>query len=322
MRAIVQDRYGTAEQWSLRDVPVPQPGRGQVMVRVRAAAIDRGTWHLMAGEPLVVRLALGLRGPRQPVPGLDLAGVVESVGEGVTALAPGDEVYGTGSGSFAEYAVAPEAKLARKPAELTFEQAAAIPVSGETALQALEDVGRLRAGQRVLVTGASGGVGSYAVQLAKALGGHVTGVCSTNKAAAVRALGADLVIDYTKAEISDAEDKYDLIVDIAGSRPVRLLRSVLADDGTLVIVGGENGGRLLGGLQRQIGAKALSPFVSQRLTFFVAKEETKSLDRLSELVAAGAFRPLVDRVFPLSEAAKAMDYFASGHTTGKVVVTI
>lgn len=322
MKAIVQARYGTAEQWTLSDLPVPKPGRGQVRVKVRAAAVDRGTWHLMVGEPLVVRLGFGLRGPKQPVPGLDLAGVVESVGEEVTRLALGDEVFGTGTGSFAEYAVAPDSQLASKPAGLSFEEAAAIPVSGQTALQALRDVGHVQAGQCVLVIGASGGVGSYAVQLAKSLGAEVTGVCSTTKVDAVRRLGADHVVDYTKAEIDADGRSYDLVLDIAGNRPIRLLRKVLAADGTLVIVGGEQGGRLFGGLHRQFGAKLLSPFVGQTLTFFVSKEQTATLEQLSELLSRDGFRPPVDRVFPLADAAKAMDYFACGHVLGKVVLSV
>ncbi|MGZ4470533.1 MAG: NAD(P)-dependent alcohol dehydrogenase [Nocardioidaceae bacterium] len=322
MKAFVQDRYGGPDTLELREVPAPAPGRGEVLVRVRAVGIDRGTWHLMHGLPLLVRLGLGFRGPRQPTPGRALAGVVEAVGEGVTRFAVGDEVFGTASGSLAELVVASEGRLARKPGSLTFAEAAAVPISAQTALQGLRNIGRVEAGQAVLVIGASGGVGSYAVQLAKAFGAEVTAVCSTGKADLVRSLGADHVIDYTRSDIAEGGRRYDLVLDIAGSRHVAELRRVLTDRGTLVIVGGEGGGRVFGGLERQLGAAVLSPFVRHRLTMFVASENGADLETLTALVDRGAVRPAVDQVFSFESAADAIRRFESGQARGKVVVTV
>lgn len=322
MKAVVQERYGNVETWRLRELPVPAPERGEVLVRVRAAGVDRGTWHLMTGRPLLMRLALGMRGPRVPTPGRDLAGVVEAVGEGVTRFAVGDEVLGTTSlGSFAELARVREDRLVPKPPALSFEEAAALPVSGLTALHGLRDAGRLQPGQSVLVIGASGGVGSYAVQLAKALGAEVTGVCGPTKLDLVRALGADHVVDYTKDDL-DGTRRYDLVLDIAGNRPVSRLRRLLTPRGTLVIVGGEGGGPVLGGLERQLGAVALSPFVRHRLAMFVSKENATDLATLADFVEQGSLRPAVDRTFPLESADKAMAHLESGHARGKVVVTV
>ncbi|MGZ4533989.1 MAG: NAD(P)-dependent alcohol dehydrogenase, partial [Nocardioidaceae bacterium] len=314
--------YGGPDTLELREVPAPAPGRGEVLVRVRAVGIDRGTWHLMHGLPLLVRLGLGFRGPRQPTPGRALAGVVEAVGEGVTRFAVGDEVFGTASGSLAELVVASEGRLARKPGSLTFAEAAAVPISAQTALQGLRNIGRVEAGQAVLVIGASGGVGSYAVQLAKAFGAEVTAVCSTGKADLVRSLGADHVIDYTRSDIAEGGRRYDLVLDIAGSRHVAELRRVLTDRGTLVIVGGEGGGRVFGGLERQLGAAVLSPFVRHRLTMFVASENGADLETLTALVDRGAVRPAVDQVFSFESAADAIRRFESGQARGKVVVTV
>ena len=322
MKAFIQDRYGGADTLELREKPAPAPGRGEVLVGVRAVGIDRGTWHLMHGLPLLMRLGTGFRGPRQPTPGRALAGVVESVGEGGTRFAVGDEVFGTGSGSLAELVVASEGRLAGKPGSLTFAEAAAVPISAQTALQGLRNIGRVEAGQAVLVIGASGGVGSYAVQLAKAFGAEVTGVCSTGKADLVRALGADHVIDYTRSDIAEGGRRYDLVLDIAGNRPVAELRRVLTDRGALVIVGGEGGGRVLGGLERQLGAVALSPFVRHRLTMFVASENGADLETLTALVDRGAVRPAVDREFPFESAPDAVRHFESGQARGKVVVTL
>ncbi|MGZ4484041.1 MAG: NAD(P)-dependent alcohol dehydrogenase [Nocardioidaceae bacterium] len=322
MKAFVQDRYGGPDTLELREVPAPAPGRGEVLVRVRAVGIDRGTWHLMHGLPLLVRLGLGFRGPRQPTPGRALAGVVEAVGEGVTRFAVGDEVFGTGSGSLAALVVSSEGRLARKPGSLTFAEAAAVPISAQTALQGLRNIGRVEAGQAVLVIGASGGVGSYAVQLAKAFGAEVTAVCSTGKADLVRSLGADHVIDYTRSDIAEGGRRYDLVLDIAGSRHVAELRRVLTDRGTLVIVGGEGGGRVFGGLERQLGAAVLSPFVRHRLTMFVASENGADLETLTALVDRGAVRPAVDQVFSFESAADAIRRFESGQARGKVVVTV
>ena len=323
MKAIVQDVYGTADVLELRDVATPEVGDDDVLVRVRAAGVDRGVWHLMTGLPYLVRIAgVGLRRPKTKVRGSDVAGTVEAVGARVTRFRPGDEVMGTCDGSFAEYAAAPEVKLAPKPASLTFEQAAAVPVSGSTALQAVRDQGRIEDGDTVLILGASGGVGTFAVQLAKAFGGEVTGVCSMAKVDLVRSLGADRVVDYTRDDPIDRRRRYDLILDIGGNRPVARLRHALTDRGTLVIVGGEGGGRWFGGLQRQARALVTSPFVRQRLRTFVARQHHEQLLVLTELVNAGRLTPVVDRTYALSEAPEAIRYLESGHARGKVVVSV
>ena len=321
MRAIHHHQYGGTEQLTLTEVPNPTPGPHDVVVRVRAAGVDRGTWHLMAGHPYAVRLAFGLRRPRQPVPGRDVAGVVAEVGSQVTTMAVGDEVIGTADGSFAEVAVVPETRAARKPSTLSFEEAATLPVSGLTALQAVRDAGRIGAGDRVLVIGASGGVGSYAVQIATAYGAEVTGVASGGKADLVRVLGATRVIDYTREDLDDGT-RYDVVLDIAGLRPVRQLRRILTETGTLVIVGGEGGDRWLGGTHRQLAALALSPFVSQRLTALLSKENAGDLDALGQLVDQGSVRPALERTYALHEAAKAIDHVASGHARGKVAISL
>jgi NADPH:quinone reductase-like Zn-dependent oxidoreductase len=321
MRAIVQDAYGTTDVLGLRQLERPDPGGDEVLVRVRAAGVGPDVWHLMAGEPYMVRLAVGLRRPRRPVPGWDGAGVVEAVGAKVTRFAPGDEVVGSCAGSFAEYARAKADKLAPKPASLSFEQAAALPVSGVTALQALRGKARVRAGERVLVIGASGGVGTFAVQIAVADGAEVVGVCGPAAGELVRSLGAGDVIDYTHEEIGDRPGRYDVIVDCAGNRPVSLLRRVLAQRGRLVIVGGEGGGRWTG-LSRQLRAGALSPFVRQRLGTLIAVTRHADLLALNELVEQGKVAPVIDRTFPLDDAAAAVDHLRQGHPRGKVVLAI
>jgi NADPH:quinone reductase-like Zn-dependent oxidoreductase len=325
MRAIVQQRYGGVDQLELRDdVPTPAPGKGEVLVRVRAAAIDRGTEHLMTGEPLLVRVALGFRGPRQQTPGYGLAGVVEQVGPEVADFARGDEVVGVGRGSLAEFAVAETGRITRKPEGLSFEQAASLTVSGATALQGLRDIGRVRAGQHVLVVGASGGVGSHAVQIAKAMGARVTGVAGPTNLDFVRGLGADHVVDYLAGPLSETTRDlapFDVVLDINGNRRISDLRRLLTPSGMLVIVGGEGGGRVLRGLERQLGAILLSPFVSHRLAMVVARDTSADLRALLDLVEAGTLRPVVDRVFPLADTAKAMSHLADGHVRGKVVVT-
>jgi NADPH:quinone reductase-like Zn-dependent oxidoreductase len=321
MRGILQDAYGSADVFRLARIRIPEAADKQVLVRVHAAGLDRGTWHLMAGQPYVLRLALGLRKPKNPVPGLDLAGTVVAVGSAVTRFSPGEEVFGTGHGSFAEYTVAPEDQLALKPANLSFEQAAVVPVSGLTALQALTDVGRVETGQQVLIIGASGGVGSYALQLAKALGAEVTGVSSTTKLDLVRSLGADHVIDYTREDFADGEHRYDLILDIAGNPTLSRLRRALTPTGTAVIVGGEQGGRLTG-LGRQFRAVALSVFIRQRLTFFVSKERASDLERLTEFIEAGQLTPSIDQIFSLDQVPEAMRRFAAGQARGKIAITV
>ncbi|WP_329109526.1 NAD(P)-dependent alcohol dehydrogenase [Micromonospora sp. NBC_01699] len=323
MRAIVQDRYGSAEVLALREIDVPGVGDGEVLVRVRAAGVDPGVWHLMTGLPYLVRPMFGLRRPRNRVPGMDLAGVVEAVGPCVTRFAPGDEVYGTGRGTYAEYTVAPEGRLAVKPANLTFEQAAAVPISGQTALAAVRGAGNVRAGQRVLVIGAGGGVGTYAVQLARAAGAHVTGVCSTSKIELVRSIGAADVVDYTREDITDRGHRYDVIVDTAGNRTLSHLRRAMTEKGTLLLVGGEaSGGRLLQGFDRQLRALLLSPFVGQRLVPLVSVESTANLDTLRQFIEAGEVVPVVGRSYPLAELPDAVRDIGSGHALGKIVVVI
>jgi NADPH:quinone reductase-like Zn-dependent oxidoreductase len=323
MRAIVQDTYGDAGALRLDQVERPEVADDEVLVRVHAAGLDRGTWHLMTGKPYLMRIAgLGLRGPKDRVPGRDLAGTVEAVGSQVSRFSVGDEVYGIGRGSFAEYAVVLESKLARKPANLTFEQAAVVPISGGTALQALTDQGRVQAGQKVLVLGASGGVGTYAVQLAKAYGAEVTGVASAAKLDLVRSLGADAVLDYAADDFADGSRRYDLVLDIGGNPGLLRLRRALAPKGTAVLVGGEDGGNLTGGMNRSLRALLLSPFVGQRLIWFLAKERAGDLDRLTDLIEAGQVTPSIDRAFPLDQVPDAMRRMADGQVRGKVAITI
>ena len=321
MRAVVQDRYGSSEVLRPARVGRPVIADDEVLVHVSAAGLDRGTEHLLTGKPYVARLVVGLRRPKNPIPGRDAAGTVAAVGSSVTRFAVGDEVYGVAPGSFAEYAVAREDKLARKPANLSFAQAAAIPVSAGTALQALVDAGRVQAGQSVLIVGASGGVGSYAVQLAKAFGAEVTGVSSTAKVDLVTSLGADHVIDYTREDFADGTRPYDLILDIGGNTSVRRLRRALRPRGTLVFVGGENNGNLTG-LGRQLRGVLISPFVRQRLVLLVAKERAADFERLTSLVEDGKVIPSVDRTYPLDEAPDAMRLLEKGQVRGKVVITV
>ena len=321
MQAIVRDRYGSPDVLSLEDVELPPIGDEEVLVRVRAAGLDRGAWHIMAGLPYLIRLAgYGLRRPKTAGLGTELSGIVDAVGDKVAALQPGDAVFGACNASFAEYAAARPDQLARMPANLTYEQAAAVPVSAVTALQALRDRGRLQPGQRVLIIGASGGVGTFAVQIAKALGAHVTGVASTQKVDMVRSLGADHVIDYTQADITDGEERYNLILDIGGNRAVSALRRVLTADGTLVLVGGEDGGRWTGGIHRQLGAMIVSLFVRQRLVTFIAKPNTDDLDTLRGLIEAGSLTPALDKVIALEQVPDAIHDLADGRVRGKVVI--
>jgi NADPH:quinone reductase-like Zn-dependent oxidoreductase len=322
MRAIVQDTYGFADVLRIERIATPKVGENEVLIRVHAAGLDRGTWHLMTGRPYLQRLVLGFRAPRNPVPGRDVAGTVAAVGPAVTKFSAGDEVYGIGPGSFAEYTVAREDRVARKPVNTTFEQAAVVPVSAMTALRALCDVGHVAAGQKVLVIGASGGVGSYAVQLAKAFDAEVTGVASTGKLDLVRSLGADHVIDYTRDDFAAGTDRYDLILDIAGNPTLSRLRSALTPTGTAVIVGGEEGGNLTGGMNRQLRALALSPFVGQRLTMLTPKEHASVLERLTTLVEAGQVTPSIDRTYPLDQVPEAMRQLEAGTVRGKIAIVI
>jgi NADPH:quinone reductase-like Zn-dependent oxidoreductase len=323
VKAVVQDRYGSADVLALADVEIPAAGDGEVLVRVCAAGVDPGVWHVMTGLPYAVRLGFGLRRPRNRVPGLDLAGVVAAVGPGVTGFAPGDEVFGTGTGSFAEFAVAPAAKLALKPAGLGFEQAAAVPISGQTALAAVRRAGRVRPGQRVLVIGAGGGVGSFAVQIAKADGAHVTGVCSTGKLDLVRSIGADDVVDYTREGIADRGQRYDVVIDTAGNRSLSQLRRALTPQGTLVLVGGEaSTGKLLQGFDRQLRALLLSPFIGARLAPLVSGQSAESLAELAGLIEGGHVTPVIDRTYGLAGAPDAIRHIEDGHARGKVVLIV
>jgi NADPH:quinone reductase-like Zn-dependent oxidoreductase len=323
MKAIVQDRYGSADTLAFRDVGKPVARDGEVLVQVYAAGVDPGVWHLMTGRPYLVRaMGFGFRAPKFPVRGSDLAGIVEAVGKNVTQFQPGDQVYGTCDGSFAEYASAKTERIALKPENLSFDQAAAVPVSGVTALLGLRDAGKVQPGQTVLVIGAAGGVGSHAVQLAKAFGAVVTGVCSTSKAELVRKLGADELIDYTRDDFTDGRRRFDLILDTAGRRPLSQLRRALTVRGVLVLVGGEGGGRWLGGFQRQIFAPLRSVGTKQRLVGLVSKERQQHLMTLKELIEAGKVTPVIDRTYPLSEAADAVRYLEEGHARGKVVLTV
>ena len=323
MRAIVQHRYGTAPEDVLRLEQTAGPGitANDVLVKVRAAGVDRGTWHLMAGQPYLMRiLGFGFRRPKNPVPGLDVAGTVVAVGPRVTTFKPGDEVFGIARGSFAEYAAAPEDKLARKPAGLSFEQAAVIAVSGLAALQGLRDAGRIQAGQQVLIIGASGGVGTYAVQLAKAFGATVTGVASTAKVDLVRSIGADQVIDYTREDWADGRHHYDLILDIGGNSQLSRLRRALTVKGTLVIAGGE--GATWTGVGRQLRALVLSPMVRQRLTTYVSRHRQADLETLRLLIEAGRVTPVTDLTYRLAEVPQAIRRLHAGYARGKIAITI
>ena len=323
MKAIVRDEYGSADVLELRDFEKPGITDDEVLVRVHAAGVGRDVWHVMAGLPYPIRLAgFGFRAPKNPVIGSDVAGVVEAVGKDVTRFKAGDEVFGIGKGSYAEYVCALEDKLAPKPANLTFQQAAVLAISGSTALQALRDHGKVHPGQEVLIIGASGGVGTFAVQIAKTYGARVTGVCSTTKVEMVRSIGADRVIDYTREDFAKGERRYDLILDIGGNSSLARLRRALTPQGTLVIAGGEGGGRWLGGTDRQIRALVLSPFVGQKLGTFVAKENHEDMIVLKELVEAGKVIPVIDRAYPLSDAPEAIRYLEAGRGRGKVVVTV
>ncbi len=325
MKAIVQDEYGPAPEDVLRLDEVEQPTAGdhEILVRVHAASVDRGTWHLMAGLPYVVRVVgFGLRRPKAPNPGRSLAGTVESVGENVTELEPGDDVYGSCEGSFAEHAVVPTGQLARKPANLSFEQAATVPISAVAALQAVRDDAEVQAGQKVLIIGASGGVGTFAVQIATAFGAAVTGVSSTDNLDLVRALGADRVVDYTREDFADGVHRYDAVLDTGGHSPLTRLRRALTPRGTLVIVGSETGGRWLGGFDRAVRARLLSPFVRQKLDMLVSSENAKDLAALRELIESGKVMPAIDRTYPLAETAAAIRHLQDGRARGKVVVSV
>jgi NADPH:quinone reductase-like Zn-dependent oxidoreductase len=325
MKAIVQDTYGSTDVLELRDIDRPVPKDNQVLIQVHAAGLHRGDWHVMTGLPYLIRIVvptLGLRKPRVPALGMDVAGRVEAVGEHVTRFQPGDAVFGWCDGSFAEYACAPEGQLALKPTNLSFEQAAAVPISGFAALQGLRDSGQIQPGQKVLIIGAAGGVGSFAVQLAKAFGAEVTGVCSTTQVDLVRSIGADDVIDYTREDVTDGRRCSDLILDTAGHRSLSQLRRALTSKGTLVIVGSEGRGRWMGGFDRNLRAVVLSRFVGQRLRMLASKERQEDLQTLRELIEAGKTTPVIDRTYPLREVPEAIRHLEAGHIRGKLVITV
>ncbi|MBI5549234.1 MAG: NAD(P)-dependent alcohol dehydrogenase [Deltaproteobacteria bacterium] len=322
MKAMVQRRYGEPEVLELREIDRPSIRDDQVLVRVRAASINPGDWATLRGEPFVARLASGLLAPRNPVGGMDLAGTVEAVGKNVTRLRPGDEVFGQGNGTFAEYAPALEKNLVHKPAGVTFEQAAAVPVAGMTALQAIRDVGAVKAGQQVLITGAGGGIGTFAVQIAKALGAQVTGVCSTAKVELVRSLGADRVIDYTREDFTRGGLRYDVILDNAGKRTLAEARRALAARGTLIPNNGQFEHRWLASLPTVLWASLLSLVVTQRLRPLLSLPDTARLLALKDLLESGKVRPVVGKTYPLSDAGRAFAEFGQGHALGKLVLTV
>jgi NADPH:quinone reductase-like Zn-dependent oxidoreductase len=323
MKAIVQDRYGSADVLEFRDIADPVVGPEDVLVRVHAAGCGPDVWHLMTGMPYMARLAIGLRRPKIQVLGWDVAGTVEAVGQNVTGFRPGDEVMGTTRGSFVERATAKAEDLVPMPAKLSFEEAAAVPVSGVTALRAIRDEANVQAGQTVLVIGAAGGVGSLAVQIAKGRGAEVTAVCSTSKADLVRSIGADDVIDYTREDFTDRTRRWDVIVDTAGRRPLSDLRRALTPKGTLVIVGGDGGGSWTGGFFRgMLRAPVVSLFVGQRLRGLATKVKQEDVVALAELIEAGSVTPVIDRTYPLIEAPDAIRYLEEGHASGKIVISV
>lgn len=323
MQAIVQDRYGSAAVLELRTIDRPEVAADEVLIEVHAAGVARGVWHLMTGLPYLIRVAgYGFRKPKNPVSGLDVAGRVVAIGDKVTRFEPGDEVFGVGKGSYAQYATADQDKLAKKPTNTTFEEAAVAVVSGITALEALTDVGNVQPGQQVLIIGASGGVGTFAVQLAKTLGANVTGVSGPAMTETVRSLGADQVIDYTREDFVDGTSQYDLILDIGGRNSISRLRSVLAPKGTLVIVGGEGGNRLTGGVGRQLRAMMLSPFIGQRLTTFISSESHTYIERLAAYIESGAVASTIGHRFSLADVGAAIARLETSHSSGQSVIVV
>ncbi|WP_394770299.1 NAD(P)-dependent alcohol dehydrogenase [Lacisediminihabitans sp.] len=322
MKAIVQREYGTFDALRLEAVEVPRIAPDEVLIRVRAASVNHADWVMTSGRPLIGRLAFGLFRPRQAVRGRDVAGTVEAVGASVTRFVPGDEVFAeVDSGSFAEYALASERLVSTKPVNLDFVSAATVPLAGRTALQGLRDAGRVLPGQRVLVNGASGGVGTFAVQIAKALGAEVTAVCSARNSALVRSLGADHVVDYAREDFTLRTAGYDVIFDLIGNHSLTALRRSLTPGGTLVLSSG-TGGRVFGPMGRILRALLLSPFVGQNLRIFAPTRGAESLAALRELIESGAVTPAVDRVYPLADAAGAVRYFVEEHARGKIVITV
>jgi NADPH:quinone reductase-like Zn-dependent oxidoreductase len=322
MKAMTQHRYGSPDVLEFADVDRPDPAEGKVLVRVKAASVNPLDWHLMSGLPYIVRMQGGLRRPKQLVVGTDLAGTVEAVGPGVTAWKVGDEVFGVANGSCAEFAVSKETSLASKPGNVRFDEAAAVPVAAVTALQALRDKGAMQSGQRVLVNGAGGGVGTFAVQIAKAFGGHVTGVCSASKADMVRSIGADIVIDYASADCTTGDDRYDIVVDNVGNRRFSHIRRVMTPTGRYVVVGGPDKGRVAGPLTFLMKAKLAFLFSSQTAVPMLAKLNAADLRILGEMLADGRITPVIDRVYPLADTAAAFRHSQAGHAAGKVIISV
>jgi len=322
MTAVIGRTYGSPDLLTVQTIDRPAVGRDEVLVRVRAAGLDQGVWHTVTGLPYGIRAAgFGVRAPKSPVPGFDVAGIVEAIGRDVTRFAVGDAVFGTSTGSYAQYASAREHRLVLKPASVSFEQAAAAASSAMAALQSLRDHGRVAIGQRVLIIGAGGGVGTFAVQLASAFGAHVTGVCSTSKVDLVRSIGAEDVIDYTREDITARPTRYDVVIDIGGDRTLSQLRASLTPAGTLVIVGGEGGGQVLG-LSRQLRAMAVSAFVRQRLAVVFSSPSQTDLELIASMLADGRLVSVVDRTFALSEVPEAIRYLRAGRARGKVVIVV
>ncbi|MFI5836206.1 NAD(P)-dependent alcohol dehydrogenase [Micromonospora sp. NPDC051300] len=327
MKAIVQDRYGPPETLTLTDVPVPAPRPDEVLVRVEAASLNAYDWHAMRGDPLIARLAMGPTRPRARIRGRDVAGRVEAVGADVRRVRPGDAVFadlGDANGAFAEYACAPEALVAPRPANLTPQQAAALPLAGVTALVGLRDAGRVQPGQRVLVNGASGGVGTLAVQLAKALGATVTGVCRTRNVDLVRSLGADHVVDYTRADFTRGPHRHDMVLDLVGNRSLTALRRALTPAGTLVLSGGGvwRGGSVVGPVRLIVRGRLIAPLVRHRVVVLATTPGRQHLDALREYAEAGHLTPVVDRTYPLREVPEAIRYLEGEHARAKVVITV
>jgi NADPH:quinone reductase-like Zn-dependent oxidoreductase len=326
MKAVVYTNYGSPDVLEIRDIKKPVPNDDQVLIKVRTASINPLDWHFMEGTPYIMRaIGVGLRKPKDPRLGVDYAGTVEAVGKNVTQFKPGDEVLGGKSGAFAEYVCArADRAIVLKPANITFEQAASVPIAAITALQGLRDKGKIQPGQKVLINGASGGVGTFAVQIAKSFGADVTGVCSTRNLDMVRSLGADRVIDYTKEDFTKSGQRYDLILDNVGTQPLSGFRRVLNPNGILVMIGGggPNDGGLIGPLGRPVKALLLSPFISQKMGMLMAELNKKDLTILGDLMQSGKITPVIDRTYPLSQIAEAIRYLEQGHARGKVIITV
>ncbi len=326
MKAVVYTDYGSPDVLEIKDIKKPVPNDDQVLIKVRAASINPLDWHFMEGTPYIMRMGTGLRKPKVPRLGVDMSGEVEAVGKNVTQFKPGDEVFGVRTGAFAEYVCARPDRggVVLKPANVSFEQAAAIPVAAVTALQGLRDKGKLQPGQKVLINGASGGVGTFAVQIAKSFGAEVTGVCSTRNLDLVRSLGADHVIDYTKEDFTKGDRRYDLILDNVGTQPLSGFRRALKPKGICVMIGGggPNDGGLIGPMGRPIKALLMSPFISQKMDMFMADVNKADLTVLADLMQSGKVKAVIDRTYPLSQIAEAMRYLEKGHARGKVIITI